>query len=99
MIQIVVLIYAGDDGVNGIRNYESLVIPILREHSGVLVSASSHSARDESEPDEIHIIQFPSLDRFNAYKNDGRVVALANRRNRNIGKTQVYFTDEFHEYR
>lgn len=98
MIQIIALLYASDDGIEGLREFESRVIPILREHKGVLVSASTNTSRSITEPDEIHVIQFPSTEEFEAYKNDQRVIGLSSAKETMISKMDVFITDSFHEY-
>lgn len=55
MIQIIALLYASENGLEGLRAFESTVIPILREHGGNLISASTNNARTPDDPDEIHV--------------------------------------------
>ena len=98
MIQIVALLYASKNGIEGLREFESKVIPILREHEGKLISASSNEYKTLNEPDEIHVIQFPSLEKFNAYKIDSRVVELSSLKNKMIKKVDIYITNSFYQY-
>lgn len=98
MLQVVVILYAGDYGRQGIRDYESKVISILNEHQGVLVSACAVDNQGDDPPDEIHIIQFPSMEEFNLYKSDPRVTALSALREKVIRKTEIYFSETFHNY-
>jgi hypothetical protein len=98
MIQIIALLYAGEHGIDGLREFESRVIPILREHKGVLISASSDLNREADAPDEIHVIQFPSLKEFEAYKIDLRVTELSSLKAEMIRKMHTYTTNSFHQY-
>lgn len=98
MIQIIALLYAGQHGIKGLREFESLAIPILKEHGGVLVSASSKMDRADTEPDEIHVIQFPSNIEFDAYKSDKRIIEMATFREEMIDRMEIYLTTNFHEY-
>ncbi len=98
MIQIIALLYATQKGIEGIREFESKVIPILKEHQGNLISASSNTNKSESEPDEIHVIQFPSVSNFDAYKNDPRIIKLASLKSKMVRKTELFITDNFHQY-
>lgn len=98
MIQIVALLYASKNGIDGLREFEAKVIPILREHKGKLISASSNDNKTTNEPDEIHIIQFPSIEKFNAYKIDSRVIELSSLKNEMIKKVDIYITDSFYQY-
>lgn len=98
MIQLIVLLYASQHGIDGLRKFESKVIPILREHGGTLISASSKQDHTSNEPDEIHVIQFPSMNEFNAYKNDARVITLRAEKEKMIQKMDLYMTNTFHSY-
>jgi uncharacterized protein (DUF1330 family) len=98
MIQIIALLYASTNGIEGLREYESQVIPLLREHGGQLISASSKDNKSEDEPDEIHIIQFPDAKNFEAYKNDQRVVNLASIKSERLRKVDLFITNSFHQY-
>jgi uncharacterized protein (DUF1330 family) len=98
MIQIIALLYASENGIEGLREFESKVIPILREHEGKLISASSNEDKTLNEPDEIHVIQFPSIEEFNAYKIDLRVVELSSLKSKMIKKADVYITNNFYQY-
>lgn len=77
MIQIIALLYTNKNGIDDIREFESKGIPILRKHKGNLISASSNTNKTADEPDEIHVIQFPTIEHFDAYKNDFRMIDLA----------------------
>ena len=98
MIQIIALLYASENEIEGLREFESKVIPILREHEGKLISASSNEDKTLNEPDEIHVIQFPSIEEFNAYKIDLRVVELSSLKSKMIKKADVYITNNFYQY-
>ncbi|MGJ8682023.1 DUF1330 domain-containing protein [Paraglaciecola sp.] len=98
MIQIIALLYASNNGINGLREFESKAIPILREHQGELLSASFNENKAENEPDEIHVIHFPNIESFKAYKNDPRVIELSSLKEQMISKMEVYVTNRFHQY-
>ena len=98
MIQIIVFLYSGNRGIEGLRDYESKVIPILREHGGILLSASSSSQKIDSDPDEIHIIQFPTAENFTSYRNDVRIKSLIEDRQEFVSHMELHITNEFHEY-
>ena len=98
MIQIIALLYASENGVEGLREFESQAIPILREHSGTLISATYKANKTECEPDEIHVIQFPNLESFEAYKFDERILNLSSLKSQMIRKMDVYISDTFVEY-
>jgi len=90
-----VLLYAGPEGLSGLREYESQLIPVLREYGGELLSASRNTAID-SGPDEIHVIQFSHQDQFEAYQKDERVQQLRTKREQYIARKVAFLTNEFH---
>lgn len=98
MIQIIALLYAGENGVKGLREFESQAIPILREHNGTLISASYNANKLEGDPDEIHVIQFPAIKNFEAYKNDNRIMKLSSLKVKVIRKMDAYITNVFLQY-
>lgn len=98
MIQIIALLYANEHGLKGLQSFEAKVIPILKEYGGRLISASSHSQRSKHDPDEIHVIQFPSMAAFHAYKTDIRVLELQSLKANTISKMELHITDQFFEY-
>jgi len=51
-----------------------------------------------SDPDEIHVIQFPSEQSFAAYKADPRLAQLSGLKQQVIAKMEVYVTSEFYDY-
>lgn len=98
MIQIIALLYAGENGVEGLREFESQAIPILREHDGTLISASYNADKPDGEPDEIHVIQFPNVKNFEAYKMDCRIINLSSLKTKMIRKMDIYITNTFLKY-
>ena len=55
MIHILIMISAGAGGPDAIRQYESKVVPIIREYGGKMLSAFRPL---KNPPDEIHLIEF-----------------------------------------
>lgn len=107
MIQIIAHLYAGSAGITGLRAFESKAIPILKKHRGNLISASYRSSSSSHEkngndhpnsPDEIHIIQFPSLSDFENYTSDAALASLREEHPHSIRKAELHITDSFHHY-
>ena len=90
MILIIALLYASENGVQGLRAFEYQAIPILREHGGILISALFNDIKVENEPVEIHVIQFPRVENFEIYKNDPRDIHLASLKAEMIRKNGVF---------
>lgn len=99
MIQIIALLYAGERGLEGLREFETKAVAIMREHSGILISASTSSPAQSAGPDEIHVIQFPSTDCYDDYKSDLRLQELSELRQEVLRKVDIHITQEFHVYK
>jgi hypothetical protein len=61
------------DGVAAFREYEDAVLPLLRDHNGIL----QRRLRAEDGRTEIHVLWFPSEAALNAYRADPRRAAHA----------------------
>jgi hypothetical protein len=100
MIQIVVFLYAVDGNHRGLADYESIVAPMIREYDGQILSAfvPEHREDPRRSPDEIHILQFPGQESFDAYRNDERHEQMRERRSSVIADTEVFVSREFRDY-
>ena len=99
MIHVLAMIHAGAGGIQGIRDYEGSVIPVMRDHGGRLLSAFRPRNREDSDcPDEIHLIEFPSEQAFEAYRSDPHVTALSGLRQSAISRATVFVSEELVAY-
>ena len=99
MIHILAMLHAGLEGVEGLRAYEARVIPIMREHGGRVLSAFKPEGHEHPDcPDEIHLIEFPSDEAFQSYRDDPQITRLAEMRGISISKTSVYLSEELIDY-
>jgi len=99
MLQILVHLYAGKDGIDGLQAYESAVMPILREHGGKLCTAfRPKPIPSEIVPDEIHLVQFPSDAQFQAYRTDPRLAELSELRSAGIARAELFFSESILSY-
>lgn len=99
MIHVLAMLHAGPEGVEGLRSYETRVIPILRRHGGRLLSAFKPQGNDDPEhPDEVHLIEFPSEDAFQSYRGDPEVTRLSELRAIAISKSTIYVSEELVDY-
>ena len=98
MIQIIVLLYAGEGGKAALKAYQEEVMPIFHEHGGRLVSASHASKPRDDDPDEVHIVHFGSLEDLEAFRADPRHAALKEKRLYAVRDTRLYETDQFVTY-
>ena len=100
MIHVLAMLHAGNEGIEGLQDYESRVIPIMSAHGGRLLSAFRPKGSEHPEiPDEIHLIEFPSEEAFQAYRSDPEVARLAERRGVVISKTAIYVSEELLDYK
>ena len=98
MIQVVVLLRAGDRGVAGLRDYERRVLPVLDEHGGRLLTAFEPIKESPQAPDEIHVLEFASRDQLQAYRSDARVAELAALREEVIRESTVFVSKRRVDY-
>ena len=98
MIQIIVLLYAGEGGKAALKAYQEEVMPIFHEHGGQMVSASHASVPREGDPDEIHIVHFAGRVELEAFRADPRHAALKDKRMYAVRDTRLYETDQFVTY-
>lgn len=90
MINIVVILEVSNQ--KAFDEFESKAISILRSHDGELVTAF------EAEENEIHVIQFPTMNNFTSYKNDPALKQLTELRSKAIQSTKVYVSEKLKEY-
>lgn len=99
MVHVLVMLTAGEGGLAALRAYETQVLPVLQAHGGHLLSAfEPQSDGSVPGPDEIHLIEFPSEQAFQAYRNDARVAELADARAQAIGATVLYVSRAMVDY-
>ncbi|MEH6557558.1 MAG: DUF1330 domain-containing protein [Oceanicoccus sp.] len=98
MIQIIVLLTIKDSVK--FTDYETQAIKIMAEHEGHLISAFTPDENESTDNfvHEVHILEFPSIDLFYAYKNNPKLQQLADLREQAIGKTTMYMSDKFRDY-
>jgi uncharacterized protein (DUF1330 family) len=88
-VTLVVLLWARAGAEQALIDYEDKVLELVAEHGGrVRERARTDGAADA--PLEVHVLEFPSDDAFDAYMHDARRVALAGERDQAIARTDVY---------
>ena len=92
-VTLSVLLWAWTGREAELVEYEDAVLPYVADHGGaVLYRARTHGERDE--PNEIHLIQFPSEAALDAYIKDPRPVpCLVGVRDQAIERTQLLRVD------
>lgn len=92
MLTVIVHLYATDKGIEALRSFERKVLPILHSHGGQLVTALSPSrafGNFDPLPDEVHILNFPSEQDFQDYRDDPLHLGLATERTQAIRHTEI----------
>lgn len=100
-VLFLVHLYAHKNGLPALRRFEAKVLPIIYEHGGDMEAAftpSSELGTFADQPDEIHILRFPSHRAFHQYQADPRHIALAKERSLAIARTDLIASGTFHSY-
>ena len=89
MIQIVVILEVKDR--ESFMEFETAALEVMKEHGGVLTSAFEPDPVESSpsKAEEVHIIQFPSIEAFRNYRIDSRLKEMSLLRNKAISNTTV----------
>ena len=82
------------------RQFETEASRIMQKYGGRIerVIRSTASAQPSFSPYEIHIVSFPSLERFEAYRGDPDLAQLASLRQSAIARTEVIIGEEGEPY-
>lgn len=89
-IALCVLLWAYPGRVDELVAYEDDVLQLLAAHGAVLLSRVRNVAQSDSGPTEVHVIRFGSQGGFDAYMADPRRVAMTERRDAAIARTEVH---------
>jgi uncharacterized protein (DUF1330 family) len=87
-IALCVLLWAKDGSEDLLVDYEDRVLALLPEHGARVVHRMRSDGRD-GVPLEVHVIEFPDDDAFDAFTSDERRTALAELRERAIERTEI----------
>ena len=89
-LHLIVELYAGEYGLEGLDAFEREVLPIIQNHGGKLLHALRPEAHgDNGIPDEIHHLVFPDEQAFDNYCSDPRTNALTERRRQIIAHSRI----------
>jgi uncharacterized protein (DUF1330 family) len=82
------------------RQFETEAARIMKKYEGRIerVIHPTVSAQSGSVPYEIHIVSFPSLERFEAYRGDADLARLAPLRQAAIARTEIIMGEEGEPY-
>ena len=83
------------------RRFETEAVRIMRKHGGCIekVIRPTVAVQQELLPYEVHLLSFPSMEQFAAYKADADLAKLADLRQSAIARTEVLIGEEGEPYR
>ena len=90
-IVLIVALYVHPGRENEFRQFETMAAGIMRKHGGVIerVIRPDLAPSGTAIPHEIHVVTFPSMGAFAAYRSDLELAALASLRELAIARTEV----------
>ncbi|NJB83091.1 DUF1330 domain-containing protein [Wenyingzhuangia aestuarii] len=96
MIYLTVLLYVKKGKEKVFVEYENAVLPILKEHNGVLIhrlrplEENYIGTSTEEQPYEIHLISFASDQHFKAYLQDSKRASFDALKNESLRLSYIY---------
>lgn len=89
-IQIVAKLWVVEGRRDLFIEYETRALKIMSKYGGKLISATIiQDPSDINSPNEIHLLEFPSLKSFEKYRLDGELNDLSDMRSNCIGSTEI----------
>ena len=74
------------------ETFETRAFDIMARHGVKVVSVKQNRGAQSGEPHETHVLDFPSMEAFEAYRTDPELLALAEMREACIEKTEIEFS-------
>jgi uncharacterized protein (DUF1330 family) len=81
-----------------LSEFETKAVQFMRAHSGRIVKAFETKRNADNSGQEIHLLEFPSMDAFDAYRSDPVLLQYAALRNEAIESTSVIISGTNKEY-
>jgi uncharacterized protein (DUF1330 family) len=82
MFTIIVHIWATDGNLERLEAFEKEAWRCIHAHQGTLLTAFRPKRTSDTQPDEIHVLQFPDETAFQKLLDDPAYQALADQRNK-----------------
>jgi hypothetical protein len=100
MLLIAVHLYAHQGNITALRSFEQEALALIGRHGGCLLAAfkPENPERSADIPDEIHLLQFPSLAAFDAYRQSPETAGLSQKRVLAVQKTDIFLSEEIVRY-
>lgn len=94
-LTLVALLYVESERREEYERFEHEAARIMRRHGGRIERRidldPSGPGGSPDAPDEVHVVTFPDVDRFQAYRSDPDLTALGELRERAIRRTVVWW--------
>jgi len=78
--------------------FERSAALVMQSYGGEIVCVFETERTSKHRGCEVHVLQFPSESRFEEYRDDVRLGALSELREKAIGKTEVTISDKIKSY-
>lgn len=88
-LRLCVLLWPKDGSDVELRRYEDVVLPLLSEHDGRLLSRETVCRASDEDPLEVQVIEFRDQFALDGYMADPRRLALEDQRARAIERMQI----------
>lgn len=81
-----------------LHKFESEAVKIMAKYQGQILSAFETSTEKDGSATEIHLLEFPSLDLFNEYREDNYLASLHELRTQAISSTEIEISSRIKSY-
>ncbi|WP_375002559.1 hypothetical protein [Aeromicrobium sp. CTD01-1L150] len=88
-VQLCCLLWAREGEAAGLEEYENRVLALIPEHGGQVLQRVRNTV-DDGQPREVQLYRFPSKSSLDSYLADPRRLALADERDRVVGRTELF---------
>ncbi len=92
-VYLTLLVYLRDGKESSFLEYENKMVPLLKKYGGRLefrLKTMKNNAVVQEEPDEIHIVSFPSHDDYERYRQDPGREALSGLFTDSVARAQLF---------
>lgn len=99
-ILLVVSLYVRPGREQELRDFETQAARVMARHGGRIETVIRPTASPSAEPlpYEIHLVSFPSMERFDSYRSDPALAGLAALREQAMARTTVVIGREVEPY-
>jgi uncharacterized protein (DUF1330 family) len=101
VLHVVVSIWIQPGRMMEFENFERKAFQIMSRHGGAserVIRIAGRTSSLEGQPFEMHVLTFPSVEAFNAYRGDPELLDLAKERHAAISRTEILLGTEGPQY-